>query len=252
VAIQARDAETGKPISDAAVRIFYPLADPSFAPSRAEGTTGADGVVHLRAAPYGELGIKIAVDANGYFAEDIAMGVAAVEAIEPAHLFETVENRPVTSVVALYAKPAPEVELILPSCYRGLVKVQVHAEPGVPFLPGQRRFEYAVPMSGVVQVHGPALLAHAFVPGFTLKFSDGTPLNPGAKGSFVGYWYLRCEGEVYCFFVGTEKEYAFQNPDRRNESETTKDNSRSGRGQGGRGRGRRGGNQSSTSSDWAP
>jgi hypothetical protein len=242
VTVLARDAETGKPIAAANVQISYPLADSRVGPSPSGGSTQNDGVAHLRAAPYGDLGIKVAVAANGYMSEDVDYPVAAVEAIEPAHWFEAVERRPANFVVALYADPAPEVELIVPPLYRGVVKVEIQPQADLRNPPGQRSFRYVVPPSGYVQVKGPALLAHAFAPGFTLKYADGAPLEKAAKGSQVGFWWLRTEGKVECFFIGTEKEFSYQNPDSSQPKEA-KDTRSSGRGQGGRGHGRRGGNQ---------
>jgi hypothetical protein len=242
VSVQARDAETGQPIPAAEVHISYPLANPSMAPVLGSGTTQNDGIVHLRAAPYGELGIQVAVAAAGYMPEEMDVPIETVKAIEPAGWFETVENRPPSFVVSLYADPRPEVELIVPAMYRGIVKAEIQIQPDLRCPPRQRAFSYVVPPTGSVQIKGPPLLAHAFAPGFTLKYADGVPLNRSAEGSQIGYWWLRTEGKVECFFVGTAKEFSFQNPDRSEPKDPTRAHA-GGRGQGGRGHGRRGGNQ---------
>jgi hypothetical protein len=245
--VLVQDAETGRPITAAEVHLRYPLTDPTYAPSAESGTTREDGVAHLRAAPYGKLGIQVSAAASDYLPEAVDFSAEDVAALEPASWFEEVQKRPARFVVALFAAPRPEVELVLPPFYRGVVKADLQVQPGLHAQPGQRSFHYVVPPSGVLQEEVPPLLAHALAPGFTLTYADGVPLTRGAQGSAVGYWWLGTEGNAQCFFVGTAQEFAYRNPDK----PSPKDSRPSGRGQGGsggRGRGRRGGNPQTSDS----
>jgi hypothetical protein len=202
-----RDAETQEPISGGGVRISYPLTAPAWAPQDSVGTTGADGIARLRAAPSGDAGPLVEVTAPGYLGADKNLPVAVVQAIEPAHLFEAVERRPVNLVVELYAEPRPTVEFIVPAGYHGLVKAEVCVEEDVPGPPGQRCFPYLVPPSGVVQVTGPRLLRRLFPLDFHARYADGTALGRPSGGSELGFWWLRTEGHTEVFLVGTRREF---------------------------------------------
>jgi hypothetical protein len=207
VAVQVRDADTHQPIPDAEVRIWYPMTVPSTAPYDSCGLTGEDGIARLRAAPYGDASIVMEANAKGYLYEAKDIAVADVQAIAPAHWFEAVEQRPVSFVLEMYTGPRPTVELVVPTGYRGLVKVEVQAQESVPCPPGQRSFSYAVPPSGEIAVVGPLLLRHAVPAEFRARHADGAPLSPEAKGAAPGFWWLRSEGRWECFLVGTRGEY---------------------------------------------
>jgi hypothetical protein len=243
VSVLARDAETGKPIAGAEVRISYPYSQPSCAPWDSVGPTGADGIAHLRAAPYGDFDLALAATATGYLEEQKTIPVKTVEAIEPAHLFETVEKRPVGFILELYtAQPPPSVELIVPTGYRGVVEVEVEAREDVPCPPGQRCFRYEVPASGIVHLTGPVLLRHVWYTDYSAKYTDGTPLPGDARDEAIGFWFLQTGGRSQSFFVGTRREY---------ENRTKREGGGPGRssggggggGGGGRGRRNRGGSQ---------
>jgi hypothetical protein len=244
VAIEARDAETGKPIAGADIRITYPLTNSPFAPSEAFGSTASDGIVHLKAAPEGEIGVKVAGTAQGYMDEEKTLSVEAVKAIKPAHWFEAVDKRPVNLVLTMYAEPRPTVELIVPPSFRGMIKAEVEARADTPCEPGQRCFRAVVPDSGTVRLSGPPLLERLLPLAFSVKFADGSPLSLDATTSAAGYWWLRREGTAQVFFVGTKEEFALRNPAPTHSSEGTQHASgrSSGRGQG-RGRRHGGGGQ---------
>jgi hypothetical protein len=207
VAVLAKDAETGQPIPGAKIRITYPGTTPSFAPWESSGVTGPDGVAHLQAAPYGNFGINLAGQVQGYLFEERDIPIKEVEAIAPAQLFEAVDHRPVNYVVALYADPRPTVELVLPAGYRGLVKADLQPREDIPCPPGQRTFRYNVPSTGAVTVSGPLLLKRVLSANFDLKFADGVALNWTGKDSEIGFWWLKAEGPVQVFFVGTHAEF---------------------------------------------
>jgi hypothetical protein len=240
VAVQAKDAETGQPIPGAEVRIAYPVLQSAFAPSDAAATAGADSIARLQAAPYRDTGIVVAVNAPGYLAEEKFIPTEEVEAIKPAGLFESVDRRPPNFVLQLYPEPRPTVELVLPAGYRGTIRAEIQAQDDTRGEPGQRRFSYAVPPSGIVRVAGPALLRHVFVLDFAFKYADGAPLSANAKDSEVGFWWLEDQGSTHHFFIGTREEYDRTRPAASERAgEGSGQRRGSGRGQGG-GRGRQG------------
>jgi hypothetical protein len=175
--------------------------------------TNAQGIAHLQAAPYGDFALHLAADARGYLPEGQSISVKEVEAIEPAHLFEATDKRPVCFVLALYAGPTPTVELVLPPLYHGPVKAEVLIREDAPCPPGQRCFCRDVPPTGVVGVTGPVLLRRLTSLDYRLKYADGTALTRNACESDVGFWWLKQEGGDQYFFVGTAKEYASAHPE---------------------------------------
>src|SRR5262249_53367817 len=140
LSVLVQDAETKQPIPGVHLHLSYPLARSSCAPWESSGMTGDNGVARLRAAPYGDEVILVEAEANGYLPEQKNLSAADVQALEPAHLFEAVERRPVSLVVELYAGPRPSVELVLPADYHGLVKVEVVIDDDAPCPPGHRCF----------------------------------------------------------------------------------------------------------------
>jgi hypothetical protein len=207
VAVLARDAETGKPIPGAEVRISYPLTPPSSAPWDSNGPTQDDGIARLRAAPAGEAGILLQVSAAGYLSEEKNLSVEEVEAIRTAGWFESVEKRPASFVLDLYAGPAPTVELVLPTGYRGHVKAELRVREDVPCPAGQRCFSSVVPVTGSVVVTGPSLLRRVCPLDFRARYEDGTPLSREANDAEIGFWCWKWENGAYQFLIGTRSEY---------------------------------------------
>jgi hypothetical protein len=251
VLIEARDAETNKPLPGAEIRLSYPLAQSSMAPWESMGTTGSDGVVRLRAAPYGDVGVLVDVTLPGYMTERKSYGVDAIQAIKPAAFSEAAEGRSPNFVVEMYAEPFPGVELVIPDDYRGMVKVAVKVRDDAPCTPGQRLFSYVVPPSGVVEIVGPPLLRRVFSTDFRARYANGTALKRQVPDGEVGFWSFKSEGENDYFVVGTRADYeALRRADHRDANSDAR--ASSGKGDGGRGRrgGGRGGN--SSSSDVSP
>jgi len=244
--VEVRDIETKKPLPGARVHISYPMADSPFAPSDGSKATGADGIAHLQAAPYGEAGIAVDVTAGGYLPGEKSLSVAAVQALAPAHLFETVERRPVSLVVELYAEPRPAIELVLPVGYRGVVKAEILIQDDAPCQPGQRLFSGVMAPSGVVPVTGPPLLRCLLATDTRARFADGTQVSRQPNETEVGLWWINSESvERHAFFVGTKAEYDSYRRSSRAEGGEEKRSSSGGK-SGGRGRGgRRGGPSSS-------
>jgi hypothetical protein len=242
VAILATDAETHKPIPGAEVRISYPLTQPHLAPWDSAGTTGDDGIARLRAAPYGDAGILVEVHAKGYLFEQKNLSVADVQALEPVPLLGHAEQRPAPFVLELFAAPRPSVELVVPTGFRGLVKVAVQVKDDAPQSPGQRTFRYLVPPSGDVLVTGPPLLRRVFVVDFGASYADGTPLPRSAKGEEPAFWWTQYRNGYDFFLVGTWNEYAELRRDLEKEGAGPGRTPQAGKGQG-KGRHNRGGNQ---------
>jgi hypothetical protein len=207
VAILARDAETKQQIPGAEIRISYPAIDPNYPVSPSVGTAGANGVAQLTARTSEEAGILLEGAAKGYLPDLQTVPVTAVRAIPPAHLFEAVDQRPVSFTLEMYAEPRPTIELVVPPLYRGPVQVAVQVQETVPCQPGQRCFSHVVPESGIVQVMGPAILRRVSSSDFIIKFADGTPLSRNAAGSDLGFWWVKSEGGSEYFQVGTKSDY---------------------------------------------
>jgi hypothetical protein len=205
--VQVRDAETKQPLVGAEVYLSYPLTPPELAPWNSSGTTAEDGIVRLRVAPNGENGSRLDVTAKGFLAEAKDLADDAVQALKPARFFEVAESRPVNVVVELVAEPPPTVELIVPTGYRGIVKVEVQVQEDAAYSPGQRQFCYPVPPSGLVQASGPPLLHHIGPVDVHARYADGTPLRRDAKKSELGFWWLKPEGKYQCFVIGTRGEF---------------------------------------------
>ena len=207
VVIETRDAETGKPISGASVHLSYPVTNPDVAPWDDSGTTAADGTLQLRAAPYGDVGVRVDAAAAGYMAQQKNLSVEAVQALEPAPLFGNAGPRPVSLVVEMLAEPEPAVELVVPTGYRGVVRAEVEVRDDLPCPPGQRLFTYPVSSKGVVKVTGPALLRRVVAADFRLRYADGTPLTRQAPDGQVQFWWVQAESRYQYFFVGTRLEF---------------------------------------------
>ena len=207
VVVLARDAETKQPIQGAEVFISYPLTPSSCAPWNSSGATGADGIVRLRAAPNEEGGIRIEGTAPGYLSEAKELPDEVVKKLKPARLFVAEDARPVSFALELYAEPRPIVELVVPTGYQGMVKVEVQVQEDAVCPPGQRCFTCVVPPSGVVQVTGPPLLRHIWRLDFRAKYADGTALPQDAKDAELGFWWFKQEGNYDCFMVGSRRQF---------------------------------------------
>jgi hypothetical protein len=205
--IETRDAETKKPIPGASVHISYPMTNPDLAPWDSTGTTGEDGTVRLKAAPYGDLGIRVETTAQGYMFEQKHISSDEVQAIEPAPLFGVAESRPVSLVVDMYAGPDPAVELIVPTGYRGPIRAEVQVREDARCPAGQRCFTYVVAPTGAVQVVGPPLLRRVVAPDFRARYADGTPLSRQVPDGEPRLWWVQAQGRYQYFLVGTRLEF---------------------------------------------
>jgi hypothetical protein len=207
VAIAVQDAETKQPLPDAEVVLSYHIAQPMFAPPVLRGTTGSDGVVRLPVTPLETSVVMMEVTAPGHVPQRKELPVTIVEAVEPAGLFEKIEKRPTSLIAEVYAEPRPSVDLVVPTGYRGLLKIDIQSQKDVPLALGQRVFSYEVPASGELHAAGPTLVGQVYPQGYTARFADGSPLTHEAKGKEIGFWWLKNEGKVQHFLVGTREEF---------------------------------------------
>lgn len=240
--VEVVDAETHKPIRSANVQVSYAFAPSTWSSGESSGVTTADGIARLKLASGDDPAVTLEVAALGYMSEDKPLSAETVKAIEPAHLFESTDRRRAAVVVELYAEPRPTVELLVPAGFRGKVRAHMAISTDVPPKPGERQFAFEVPPTGAVEVVGPPILHRVFVPDYHLSYVDGAPLSQNAKDSEVGYWWLKTEGDVQVFLVGTKADYDVAV--RAGEATTVgtqRDPGSGGKGGGRRGGGRRGG-----------
>jgi uncharacterized membrane protein YgcG len=235
--VEVVDAETHQPIRSANVLVSYAFSPSAWSNADSSGVTSKDGIARLRLASGDDPAVTVEVAAMGYLSEDKPLAADAVRKIEPAHWFESTDHRPAAVVVELYAEPRPTVELILPVGYHGKVKAHVAVRDDVPPRPGERQFAFQVQPDGTVEVVGPPILHRIFAPDFHLGYVDGAPLTQNARDSEIGYWWLKAEGDVQVFLVGTKADY---NAAVKAGEATSVGTQQSG-GSGGKGGGRRGG-----------
>lgn len=246
--VLVRDAETQKPIVGADVQITYPLARPEESPWQSAGVTAADGIVRLRAAPYGPAGILVDATAPGYLSEEKSMSVDAVRAVPTTHLFESSDKRPAGLVVDMYAEPRPSIELVVPNGYRGTVKVEMQTDENARFPVGQRKFTFNVSDGGSVAVNGPPLLRRVPIVSIGARYADGTILARYASDPQLGFWWLRSEGDTHYYLVGTHNEYEAAGHFGRDNEDNELAGEKKSQGKGRRGGGRSGGQSSGGSS----
>ncbi|OAI49012.1 hypothetical protein AYO44_01005 [Planctomycetaceae bacterium SCGC AG-212-F19] len=242
ISVLALDAETKMPIAGAQVRISYPLMPAVSVPVNSSGTTGTDGVVLLRAAASSDAGPLVEVTASGYLFEEKSASVEVLRAPEATQRVPTEGERSARLVLELYAEPPPTIELVLPTGYRGVVKVDVQTQDQAPATVGQRCFSYEVPASGVVQITGPALLRRVLPAEFRARFTDGTALSREPKDMELGIWCVQWEEKHLDFWVGTQRDYESYRPSLRAEEILEHRPPTSGKSEG-RGRGSRRGNR---------
>ncbi|HZV07318.1 MAG TPA: hypothetical protein VE999_19705 [Gemmataceae bacterium] len=206
VPVLVRDAETKKPIASANIHISYPLSRDSLAPFDSSEHTGPDGIAHLRAAPYGDFGIRVDASAAGYLPEQVNVSTESIQHVTPPHPFEETERRKPEVIVEMYSEPRFTVELVVPTGYRGIIKAEVDLQDDVAAPPGQRSFSYEV-VDGFVRIKGPGVLRRIYPSDYRARYTDGTPLSGEMTLSKNGFRWLRGNGKEQSFFVGTQTEY---------------------------------------------
>lgn len=250
VSVQAVDAETGKPLPDASVRLAWAGTSLPFGKPEALGKTGNDGTAHLAASPSGEDGVMVAVEAPGYLPEETYLTAKSLALLQPASFFGTAKVGKPAVTLPHYAGPRPRVELVVPNGFRGAISAEVVIQDGATLPPGQRCLVAEVSPAGAVEITGPALLRRLDSPDFTAKYADGTPIPRNASSSTkkngfwrrgelpleaqIRLWPLSTEERRYSFLVGTRDEYLAARPTTRVGGNTPAGGGRRG-GRGGRG-----------------
>lgn len=241
VKVLVRDAETKNPVPDAEVRLTY-RSRPSDIPTPASEKTKTDGIALLTTTPNGKDALIVQASANGYSPESMVISSTKVEEIEPAGWFESVERRSVTYIVDVYSGPPFAVELTIPVGMHGLIKAELQIQDDANCAPKQRTFQYRVEPTGSVMIAGPAQLRRVNPATYIARYADGTPLGQRMDKTQIGFRWLKHEGNVEYFVVGTQAEYDNYHHQLFPDEPSSPAPSSSGRGGGGGGgRGGRGG-----------
>jgi uncharacterized membrane protein YgcG len=201
VPILVQDAETKAPIPGAEVQLWTP-ADNSTGKQEPSGITGPDGVARIKAEFRKESDVLIHVTAPGYLPDDIDHIQAVKLPGAPAG----------GALIELFAGPRPVVELVVPSDFRGDVKVEVKVPEDARPQVGQRAFRYRLPTvtpasygtTPVVRVEGPPLFERGLGPEFRGLYADGTPMPAEPKDTDVVLRWVRSAGADQYFVVGTK------------------------------------------------
>jgi hypothetical protein len=201
-----RDAETKKPIADAEVHFSYPLTRDSLAPYNSSSKTGPDGLARLRAAPYGPYGVLMETTSRGYQTENRDIASDDIRDIPPALPFQETEGRPVNFVVDMYAEPRFAVEFIVPPGFRGLIRAEIQIDDNAPLTPGMRCFRFEVPRGGALVVKGPPVLRRVSPSEYRCRYAGGDFLPGKPDLVTVGFRWLKRDGAVNYFVVGTQSE----------------------------------------------
>ncbi len=206
VPVLVLDAETKKPIPDAAVHISYPFTHSNFAPWDSIGMTAGDGIARLQASPSGDHSLLVEAKTKGYLPYTQDISDDAVRMIPARGWFEFGARRAPAFVVEMIAEPRFTIELVVPTHYRGIVKAVVNFQNDVVYPTGQRGFSYEVSLDGEVQVVGPSVLQR-YPPLYRARFADGTPLDEKTELMRVGFRWLKRKGDEEYFIVGTQIDY---------------------------------------------
>lgn len=232
VTVLVRDAESKQPLPNADVRVSYALSRGLSDPPRSFAKTHTDGKARLTATATDEGTIYLETKTTGYLADGIDMSAAELQKIEPAHFLEDASKRPTNLVVELYVEPRPAIEILVPTGYKGIVKVSLQIADDASLPKGQRAFSVPIDSTGAGSMTGSPLLRHIDSADFVAKYSDGATLARNAAMPAIGLWWVQKTGDTEEFYVGTEREFdAF----RKVEQKTSPDSPRS------QGSGRRGG-----------
>ncbi|QEL16174.1 hypothetical protein [Limnoglobus roseus] len=221
--VHVRDAETKEPIVGATVDLSKLKGTPI-----AKQVTTAGGVAQLTNPSQDDDGY-LDVSAKGYLTE--ARPVYALKDSPPA-AGAVAQAQAVE--IELYAAPQPAVELMIPTGFRGLIKVEfkVTADDGHS---RPRLFPVAVSADGTAQIVGPSII-HAVTPQDVRAVRpDGTALPTGGPADAVQLRWVKTTEQMDYFVFGTQSECG----DARKSIDP--EDKGSGGGGGGKGGGRKGG-----------
>lgn len=185
-----RDAETGNAIPGAIVRTDYNEGPLRVPPVRFDAVTDTRGIARIRVAR-DEQGISIIPVATGYL-NYWAGGAYPDGRPTLGSPYTELPRWPFDAVtLTLYAEPPPEVVLVVPDAYTGIIPVSTgYGRRGNPW-PGRRRFE--VPwkpgrtawLRDVPQMHGlPPIVTR-------VRYASGQEVPPGVpRTNAIGWWRI--------------------------------------------------------------
>jgi uncharacterized membrane protein YgcG len=229
IPIVVLDAETKAPIPGAEVRLWSP-SDNRKTTVEPSGTTGSDGIVKIKAEYPKEADVLIEVAASGYLQDEMDRVLAGKVTGAPAG----------GGIVEIFKGPRPNIEIVVPTVFRGDLKVEVKIQDAAPDQLGKRtfRFQAPPPVLGssaipVVHVVGPPVLEGRLGPEFHGIYENGTPMPAEPKDKDIVLRWVRSEGLDQYFVVGTKID---QEAARKAAEKTvgSRDSVKSGSGSGGR------------------
>jgi hypothetical protein len=169
VTVQVRDAESGAPIRDARVDVRYVRYLDLLSPPDFSRKTDRSGKIKLKIVNWPKQ-VFTQVSADGYLEDRPQRHLVSQE------FFKEGNVRPLA--VSLYAKPDPQVELVIPRGFRGVLKVRLRRTDRLDQeRSGQRRFAFHVPESGQLEIQANPLMQRRNPREWKAQYDDGTPIR---------------------------------------------------------------------------
>ena len=170
------DAETGNPLSDATVSVWYLRGFPVLnTPKDISASTNTYGRATLRVAEYH--GVVWETSAQNY----IALGFPVSRRRIPEELQiateEHTDHKEV--IIRIYRQPEPTITVFVPEGYRGPLKLDL--PPTSSFVQGaigRREFTFEASQTGYVRIDAAPLLLRSRLKDFIVRYADGTPIRP--------------------------------------------------------------------------
>jgi hypothetical protein len=201
IPIVVLDAETKTPIPGATVRLWSP-ADNSPSHLEPTGQTGPDGMARIKAFFPKEADVLIEVSAPGYLSDEIDRLLSSKAPGAPAG----------GGIVEMFSGPKPCIQLVIPTGFRGDLKVELKIQDNAPMQPGQRVFTYNVPPTTQASIIGEPVVVHIVGPPvmegrlgqFRGLYANRAPMPVEPKDTEVVLRWVRSEGLDQYFVVGTK------------------------------------------------
>lgn len=239
VEVTVRDAETKQPIPSAEVALLYPTTNSDTQPHESKATTAPTGNARLTANAGEDAIPQVRIIAAGYLTEEKRLPGDALRALKAADsLWPFSQPAPVTLTLDVYRGPDPTIDLTVPAKWRGQVRVEVRVREDIAYEPQKRTFTAVVPTDGNVVMEGPPVLKRGRGPIFFAHYADEahTLVPSEAPDDQVAFRWLRTEGQIEVFIIGTKAEF-----DSYRRMAVRTGGSDSGSGKGGKGGGKKGG-----------
>lgn len=206
LAVEVIDAESKKPITNAQVKLTYPMAQSGVSLQESTTPVSGDGIARIKVSSTSDYGVILAASADGYLSTDLTISNDSVRHLSAAGVFDRGDHRAPNYRLELYAGPDFSIELAVPTGYRGLIRAKPKFEDQFTFRAGLRHFQFNVSSNGQVELAGPAVLRHILPVDYSATFADGTAIAKNADETIVGIKYWKMEGADQLFVVGTKSE----------------------------------------------